>query len=91
MIEKLYSIFLKHPIVCTDTRDIKPGSIFFALKGGNFNGNQFAEKAIEMGCAYAVIDENFPNERGVGGINDKLILVDDVLSSLQQLANHHRK
>ena len=64
MIEKLYSIFLKHPIVCTDTRNIKPGSIFFALKGGNFNGNEFAEKAIEMGCSYAVIDEEFPLGEG---------------------------
>ncbi len=91
MIEKLYSLFLKHPIVCTDTRDIKPGSIFFALKGGNFNGNQFAEKAIEMGCAYAVIDEKFPLEKGARGIDDKLILVDNVLSALQQLANYHRK
>ncbi|HLC83779.1 MAG TPA: UDP-N-acetylmuramoyl-tripeptide--D-alanyl-D-alanine ligase [Bacteroidia bacterium] len=91
MIEKLYSIFLKHPIVCTDTRDIKPGSIFFALKGGNFNGNKFAEKAIEMGCAYAVIDEKFPLGEGGRGIEGKLLLVDDVLKALQQLANHHRK
>ncbi len=91
MIEKLYALFLKHPIVCTDTRDIKPGSIFFALKGGNFNGNQFAEKAIEMGCAYAVIDEKFPLGEGGRGIDEKLFLVDDVLSTLQQLANHHRK
>ena len=111
MIDKLYSLFLKHPFVCTDTRDIKPGSIFFALKGGNFNGNQFAEKAIEMGCAYAVIDEEistsndngkeeqFPLKKSLSraeskegwGINDKLILVEDVLSALQQLANHHRK
>ena len=91
MIEKLYSIFLKHPIVCTDTRDIKPGSIFFALKGGNFNGNKFAEKAIEMGCAYAVIDEKFPLGEGGSGIEGKLLLVDDVLKALQQLANHHRK
>ena len=85
MIEKLYSIFLKHPLVCTDTRDIKPGSIFFALKGGNFNGNQFAEKAIEMGCAYAVIDEKEFQK------NENYFLVDDVLKALQQLANHHRK
>lgn len=91
MIEKLYSLFLKHPIVCTDTRNIKPGSIFFALKGGNFNGNQFAEKAIEMGCAYAVIDEKFPLEEGGKGIDAKLFLVDDVLKTLQHLANHHRK
>ncbi|MBL0328408.1 MAG: UDP-N-acetylmuramoyl-tripeptide--D-alanyl-D-alanine ligase [Bacteroidetes bacterium] len=85
MIEKLYSIFLKHPLVCTDTRDIKPGSIFFALKGGNFNGNQFAKKALEMGCVYAVIDEKEFQK------NENYFLVDDVLSTLQQLANHHRK
>ena len=109
MIQQLYSIFLKHPLVCTDTRDIKPGSIFFALKGGNFNGNQFAEKAIEMGCSFAVIDEfplgerdngihknssgtdQLPLGEGGRGIDTKLILVDNVLSALQQLANHHRK
>lgn len=103
MIEKLYALFLKHPIVCTDTRDIKPGSIFFALKGGNFNGNKFAEKAIEMGCAFAVIDEEnfvtkencgteqFPLKKGVRGIYGKFVVVDNVLSALQQLANHHRK
>ncbi len=85
MIEKLYSLFLKHPIVCTDTRDIKPGSIFFALKGGNFNGNHFAEKAMEMGCAYAVIDEKEFQK------NENYFLVDDVLKSLQQLSNYHRK
>ena len=98
--------------MCTDTRDIKPGSIFFALKGGNFNGNQFAEKAIEMGCAYAVIDEtnhfplgegnngidkdssgtdHFPLGEGGRGIEGRLFLVDNVLSTLQQLANHHRR
>ena len=95
--------------MCTDTRDIKPGSIFFALKGGNFNGNQFAEKALEMGCAYAVIDElplgeggrgidkenigteQLPLEKGARGIYGKFVVVDDVLSALQQLANHHRK
>lgn len=91
MIEKLYSLFLKHPIVCTDTRNIKPGSIFFALKGGNFNGNEFAEKALEMGCAFAVIDEKFPLGEGGRGIDEKLFLVDDVLKALQQLANYHRR
>lgn len=85
MIEKLYSIFLQHPLVSTDTRDIKPASIFFALKGGNFNGNEFAEKALEMGCSYAVVDEQ------CSGINERLILVADVLKTLQQLANFHRK
>ena len=103
MIQQLYSIFLKHPIVCTDTRDIKPGSIFFALKGGNFNGNEFAEKALKMGCSYAVIDEEnfvskdncgteeFPLKKGARGIFGKYVVVEDVLIALQQLANHHRK
>ncbi len=85
MIEELYSIFLKHPSVCTDTRDIKPGSIFFALKGDNFNGNTFAEKAIELGSSFVVIDEEKYKK------NEKYFLVEDVLSTLQQLANYHRK
>lgn len=85
MIEKLYSIYLQHPFVCTDTREIKPGAIFFALKGGNFNGNQFAEQAINNGCSYAVIDE--PGYKK----DERYILVDDVLSSLQELAHYHRK
>lgn len=85
MIEKLYSIFLKHPLVCTDTREIKPGAIFFALKGGNFNGNKFAEQAIKNGCSYAVIDEAEYKR------DDHFLLVDDVLTALQNLAHHHRK
>ncbi len=85
MIEKLYALFLQHPIVCTDTRNIQPGSVFFALKGENFNGNEFAERAIEMGCSYAVIDEKQFQK------NENYFLVDDVLKALQQLANYHRK
>lgn len=95
MIEQLYSHFLKHPIVCTDTREIKPGALFFALKGENFNGNKFAEQALNAGCSFAIIDEEFPLEKGAGGVNYKnegrFILVNDVLTTLQQLANHHRK
>lgn len=84
MIEKLYQHFLKHPIVSTDTRDIKPSSVFFALKGGNFNGNQFAEQALNAGCSMAVIDEvNYKKD-------DRYFFVDDVLSTLQELAQHHR-
>jgi len=83
-IPELYNIFLQHPSVQTDTRKIKSGDIFFALKGENFNGNAFAEKALELGAAYAVIDEK------VGVDDSRLILVDDVLSCLQQLAKHHR-
>ena len=92
MIKTLYNHFLKHPVVCTDTRDIKPGSIFFALKGGNFNGNEFAEKALEAGCSLAVIDEEFPLLKGDRGIkDDRYFLVNDVLTALQALSNYHRK
>jgi UDP-N-acetylmuramoyl-tripeptide--D-alanyl-D-alanine ligase len=82
--EQLYSIFLQHPQVSTDTRNIIPGSIFFALKGGNFNGNSFAKEALAKGAAYAVIDEKeFAGE--------KCLLVEDVLTALQNLAKEHRR
>ncbi|HRF17922.1 MAG TPA: Mur ligase domain-containing protein, partial [Chitinophagaceae bacterium] len=57
LIEELYQLFEQYPSVQTDTRKLNPGDIFFALKGDNFNGNSFAKKAIEVGAAYAVIDE----------------------------------
>lgn len=85
MIEVLYTHFLKYPLVCTDTREIKPGALFFALKGDNFNANEFAEKALEMECSIAIIDEAKYKK------DDRYFLVDDVLSTLQQLANHHRQ
>jgi UDP-N-acetylmuramoyl-tripeptide--D-alanyl-D-alanine ligase len=71
--------------VQTDTRKLKQGDLFFALKGGNFNGNNFAKQAIDAGAAYAVIDEK---EFEIPG---KTILVDDVLAALQQLAKYHRE
>ena len=83
--EELYNIYLEHPNVCTDTRKITPGCIFFALKGDNFNGNTFAELAIKNGAAYVVIDE--PAYK----IAENYILVPNVLESLQQLANTHRR
>jgi len=82
--EELYHIYKKHPSVQTDTRKLKQGDFFFALKGGNFNGNSFAKTAIDSGAAYAVIDEK---EFEIAG---KTILVDDVLRALQQLARYHR-
>ena len=84
-IEQLYIIFKQHPSVETDTRKLKPDDIFFALKGDNFNGNAFAKKALEGGAAYAVIDEKEFE------ICEKTILVNDVLTALQQLAKHHRE
>lgn len=83
-IEQLYEIYLQHPVICTDTRKISPGCLFFALKGEHFDGNSFAEKALEMGAAYAIVDRKSTE-------NTRLLLVDDVLHCLQKLATHHRK
>ena len=83
-ISDLYKIFNNHPNVTTDTRNIKENSIFFALKGDNFNGNKFARKAIKDGCHYAIIDQSEFQ------LNEKYILVDDVLKCLQNLATYHR-
>jgi UDP-N-acetylmuramoyl-tripeptide--D-alanyl-D-alanine ligase len=82
---QLYSIFQQHPVICTDSRTCPTGSIFFALKGDNFNANAFALSALEKGCAYAVVDE------ARYAIDSRFILVDNVLKSLQQLATFHRK
>ena len=84
-IEELYSIFLEHPVITTDSRDCPAGSIFFALKGASFDGNAYALKALELGCSYAVIDE------AEYATDARCILVDDVLTTLQQLARHHRR
>src|SRR5258705_4088868 len=85
MIEELYKIYQQHSSIQTDTRKLKAGDIFFALKGPSFNGNSFAKMAIDNGAACVVIDEK---EFEIEG---KTILVPDVLESLQQLALHHRK
>jgi UDP-N-acetylmuramoyl-tripeptide--D-alanyl-D-alanine ligase len=85
MLEKLYEIFCQFPIISTDTRKIEKNSIFFALKGGNFDGNAFAEQALSLGAKYVVIDKAEYKK------NDSYILVDDVLLTLQNLANYHRK
>jgi UDP-N-acetylmuramoyl-tripeptide--D-alanyl-D-alanine ligase len=85
MIEELYQLYQLYPSVQTDTRKLKPGDIFFALKGPNFNGNEFAKYAVDNGASYVVIDEK---EFEITG---KTFLVEDVLSALQLLALHHRK
>ncbi|MCG2614665.1 UDP-N-acetylmuramoyl-tripeptide--D-alanyl-D-alanine ligase [Terrimonas sp. NA20] len=84
-IKQLYQLYQQHPLVQTDTRKLRSGDIFFALKGENFNGNAFAAKALEAGAAYAVIDEK---EFEIEG---RTVLVPDVLTALQQLAKHHRE
>ncbi len=82
--QALFETFLKCKSACTDTRNIIPGSIFFALKGENFNGNKYAQQAIDAGCIAAVVDEKeFCS-------SDKCILVDDVLTTMQDLATQYR-
>jgi len=85
-LQKIYEAYLNSgQKICTDTRKLEKGALFFALRGPNFNANELAEQAIELGCSLAIIDdENFASI-------DKTILVNDVLKTLQDLANFHRK
>lgn len=84
-IEQLYQLYKESPTVSTDTRNILPGSIFFALKGEKFNANAFASNALDAGARFAVIDEP------AYAADDRYIVVEDVLSTLQALARHHRR
>ncbi len=84
-INELYKIFLQYPSIQTDTRKLKNRDLFFALKGPSFNGNHFAEQALNAGAAYVIVDE--PIEFS----SEKIILTDDVLTTLQQLAKYHRQ
>src|SRR5215213_8885904 len=84
-IKELYKIYLQNPSIQTDTRKLQKDDLFFALKGASFNGNAFAKNAIDSGAGYAIIDDkNYL-------IQGKTILVDDVLTTLHQLAKHHRQ
>lgn len=84
-LNELYELFLHHEKITTDSRHCPANSLFFALKGERFDGNQYAAKALEAGAAYAIID----NPEYLSG--DRMILVDNVLDCLQQLAHRHRK
>lgn len=84
-IEEIYQLFKKYPRVVIDNRQAEPGTIFFGIKGDRFDGNSFAESALQNGAEVAIID----NEKFYQG--DKTILVDNSLSCLQQLANYHRR
>lgn len=83
-INELYDLYLQHPSIQTDSRKIKAGDLFFALKGPNFNGNAYALQALKDGAAYAIIDDQLL------ATNARLIVVEDVLTALQHLARHHR-
>jgi UDP-N-acetylmuramoyl-tripeptide--D-alanyl-D-alanine ligase len=82
-IETLYSIYLSHPVVCTDTRSIEKGCLFFCLRGDTFNGNTFATKALEQGAAFVITED-------ATLVGDAFIYTPDALLTLQQLAGHHR-
>jgi len=84
-IQELYSLYRQHPSVRTDTRKLRPGDLFFALKGPHFNGNSFAAAALEKGAFRVVVDD--PAFAG----DSRAILVEDALKTLQELAAIHRK
>lgn len=86
-IEEIYELYSHTSGVCTDTRNIVGGGMFFALKGETFNGNRFAQAALDAGAAYAVVDEQEVEESNP----EKFVLVEDVLVALQQVARYHRK
>ena len=86
-IESLYRIFRSCKGVTTDSRNCPAGSLFIALKGENFNGNAFAAKALEAGCAYAVVDD----AQYIPADDTRYLPVDDCLQTLQQLAKMHRR
>ena len=83
--EDLYQLYLEHRNICTDTRKISKSCLFFALKGENFDANEFASKAINNGASYAIIDD------GRFAMDNRYILVEDVLKTLQNLSAFHRK
>ncbi len=84
MMQDLFAYFQDHPFVTTDSRSITPGCVFFALKGENFNGNDFLYKALEQGAGLVVGDE----DRGIN--DDRCIIVQDALIALQELAKMYR-
>ena len=85
MITYLYNRYLQNPKICIDSRKITTGCLFFALKGPHFNGNQFAKEALKKGATYAVVDDESY------AIDDRYILVNNALETLQELARFHRK
>lgn len=83
--EELYSIYLDHPVIATDTRKISEGALFFCLRGEKFDGNTFAKAALDLGARHVVVDD--PAYAALPGA----LLVSNVLESLQQLARYHRQ
>ena len=84
-IKELYKLYQQHPCITTDSRNCPEGSIFLALKGASFNGNQFALQALQQGCAYAIVDEKEYQT------DERILLVDDCLQTYKDLAREHRR
>ncbi len=85
-LEEIYKLFIDaDQKITTDSRACEEGALFFALKGDSFNGNKFAAKALNDGCAYAIVDEN------EYVVDERCVLVDDVLATMQDLARYHRQ
>lgn len=85
IIEHIYNLFLLSKGITIDSRNVTPGQIFISLKGDNFDGNKFAKSALDAGAAFAIV-ENLPITD-----DNRYIVVDDGLKTLQLLANIHRK
>ena len=85
---ELYELFSQYPRISTDTRRIEPDSIFFALRGDTFDGNRFVAEALEKGAAYAVSDDP---QVAASDERQRIVLVDDTLKALQDLARCHRR
>ena len=83
-IKEIYVLFQQHSTICTDSRRITKGAMFISLRGENFNGNKYAQKAIQNGCSYAIVDEKEYD------IHQNTILVNNALKTLQDLATYHR-
>ena len=87
--QELYEIYLQHPVITTDSRDCPEGSIFIALKGESFDGNQFAAQALDKGCAVAIVSDEqvYDAYRGEG----RMVLVPDTLQAYKDMAREHRR
>ena len=92
-IKELYKLYQQHPVITTDSRDCPAGSIFIALKGEAFDGNNFAKSALEKGCSYAIVSEELraKSEEFTSDIRSRLIFVDDTLQTFKDLAREHRR
>jgi len=91
-IKQLYDLYKQHPCITTDSRDCPEGSIFLALKGASFNGNQFAVQALQKGCAYAIVDEDIEQAApDASALASRIIRVDNCLQTFKDLAREHRR